>query len=552
MTADIAAAPLISPQILDAFDEAVLILDSIYRAEDSFYEFVKQAWPHVDGKPFCDGWVVKAICDHLEEVYYGRITNLLINIPPRHGKSLLINVMFTVWVWIKDSSTKFLCVSYADWLAIRDHVKARRLIRSEWFQRRWGTKVMLAEDQDTKKRVDTTNGGMRQIGSVDGGITGEGGDINIIDDPNNVNNRSAIALQSALDWFTGVLATRFSDPKSFRKIVVQQRCSELDISGHIISNEAEDWVCLILPFEYESDRECVTVPVGGSATPWRDPRMDDGEILWKERFRPEDLKRLKKAMASEVEIAGQLQQRPAPAEGSIIKRPWFQIWASKSPPKMLFSLQAWDTATSMKKTSAYSAQTTWGVFNEGEVPNIVLLGSWRDRVEFPQLYHTVKYMGSDWRVKEVSKPENEWVPDINPDGKHAPDVILIEDKSSGTQLLQTIRKLNFGNTMLLPFNPNKFGDKMERVRAVSHIIEAGRVWVPGQPPNFLIPRPMAKMVLDMCAMFPNGASRDVVDTVSMALLWLIKRNWVYHPMDAIDFSPEQKHNADDNDRQALY
>lgn len=547
----------LSTETLAAFDDAVLLLDDVYAAENSFYEFVKQAWPHVDGKPFVDGWVVRVICEHLEEVYYGRIDNLLINCPPRHGKSLLVSVMFPVWCWIKDASMKFLCVSYADWLAMRDNVKSRRLIRCAWFQRRWGSRVVLADDQDTKKRVETQRGGMRHIASVEGGVTGEGGDINILDDPNDVNNRSEASMKSAVEYFTGVLASRFNDPKMHRKIVVQQRCHENDISGYILANEAEEWVYLCLPFEFEPERACKTVPIRSTGIhQWVDPRSEEGDFLWSERFDEKALRRLKKSMGSEYEVAGQLQQRPAPAAGGIIKRAYFMVWKENKPPKLEFVVQSWDTATSgqKEKRSAYSASTTWGVFLNGEVPNVLLLAHWRDKVEFPQLYNTIKYMGNDWRVKKVTYDEKnkQWIPDIMPDGNHAPDVILVEDKSSGTQIIQTVRHLNFTRGMLLPFNPNKFGDKIERVRKTTHIMEAQRMWAPGMPPGYTQFRPFAQNVIDQACMFPNAASRDTVDTIAQAFLWLIQRNWIHHPLDQIDFSPKIVQTADDGERRAFY
>src|SRR5260370_10686396 len=116
----------------------------------SLREFVRQAWRIVEtSTPFVPGWHIDAIIDHLEAVSRGRIRNLLINVPPRHMKSLLVSVFWPAWEWIRWPERRWLYSSYGAQLSIRDSVKCRRLIESPWYQRLWGDRFALTSDQNT-------------------------------------------------------------------------------------------------------------------------------------------------------------------------------------------------------------------------------------------------------------------------------------------------------------------------------------------------------------------------------------------------------------------
>src|SRR5690242_7159370 len=196
------------------------------RATHSFHEFAKQAWMVVEGAktPFVDGWHIPAICEHLEAVYKRQIRNFLLNIPPRCTKSTLIAVLFPAWIWLNDPSEQFLCASYAASLSVRDSVRCRRLISSEWYQTRWGDRYTLVGDQNTKIKFETDKNGSRMAVSVGGSIIGQGGSILICDDPNNAKDgESEVKRESANDWWSQTWSTRLNDPKTSVRIVVQQR-----------------------------------------------------------------------------------------------------------------------------------------------------------------------------------------------------------------------------------------------------------------------------------------------------------------------------------------
>jgi len=278
-------------------EEAAAELLSRKRAAESLHEFVKQAWPWAEGnKPFVDGWHIQAICEHLQALYNGDIRRLLINIPPRFCKSTILSVMLPAWWWISRPEEQFLYVSYAMNLSMRDSVKCRRVIESPWYQARWNHVFQLAGDQSTKIRFDNTKLGYRLSTSVDGTLTGEGGSVIGMDDPNNVRDNSDTMLDSTIEFFTQVFSSRLNDPKTGKMFVIQQRCSEKDISGFILANDKSNWTHLCLPLEYEPDRKCITFL--GKKT-WEDPRTKAGELLWPDRMGRKEVNQLKKDLASE-------------------------------------------------------------------------------------------------------------------------------------------------------------------------------------------------------------------------------------------------------------
>jgi hypothetical protein len=212
---------------------------------------MRQAWVIVEpSTPFVPGWHIDCIVEHLEAVTRGQIRNLIINVPPRHMKSLLVSVFWPAWEWIRWPERRWLYASYSAQLSIRDSVKCRRLIESPWYRSRWADRFALTSDQNTKGRFDNDRSGYRIATSVGGSATGEGGDRIVCDDPNNVNEVESDSVRKATnDWFDVVMSTRVNDPKTTAKVVVMQRCHEQDLSGHLL--EQGGWEHLCLPAEYE-------------------------------------------------------------------------------------------------------------------------------------------------------------------------------------------------------------------------------------------------------------------------------------------------------------
>lgn len=506
---------------------------SILKAEISLYEFFKQAWPHIEGaKEFVHGKHIEVICEHLELVANRQIKKLLINLPPRFSKSSLISIAFPAWVWIRNPSERFLCSSYALQLANRDSRYCRTLIQSPWYQARWSNRYQLLKDQNTKGRFDNTHKGYRIATSSKSAATGEGGSILITDDGNNVKDcQSEIDREGRIEWWSQIWSTRLNDKKNDCMIVVQQRTHERDISGFILNNDINnDWVKLILPMEFEFSRKSRTVILPSTnGKLWEDWRTEEGQLLWPERIGNKEIEEAKNILGG-YGYAGQYQQRPSPAEGGIIKKSWFQWWKDAVPPQIEFVMQSWDTALTAKEMSAYSACTTWGVFyDQNYIENVVLLSMWRGRVEYPELREIAKRLYFDYR--DTGKERN-------PLFKGRPvDMCLIEAKASGDPLIQD---LTAAGIRAIPFVPNKYGDKIQRVRLITPLIEGGRVWLPARAPKYDTLLPYADEFLESVACFPNAESRDLVDTMAQALLKLKDGKFVLNPKDERSSQPSVK------------
>jgi hypothetical protein len=244
------------------------------RAEGSLYEFLKQAWHVLEpGTTYVDGWHIKAISDHLEAVTDGRIRKLLINIPPRHMKSLTVAVMWPCWVWIHKPGMRWIFCSYAQRLATRDSLKRRRLIQSPWYQGNWGHRFRLTGDQNEKARFENTATGYCLATSVGGANTGEGADVIVCDDPHNVRDRqSEVMLDKTITWWDEVMSTRLNNPNTGARVIVMQRLHERDLSGHVLQKGGWDHLCL--PAWYEEEPPLVAAfaeTVGGEILPIDDP-----------------------------------------------------------------------------------------------------------------------------------------------------------------------------------------------------------------------------------------------------------------------------------------
>lgn len=513
--------------------EKLKLQQNIIKAELSLHEFIKQAWSIIEGKtPFIDSWHIQAIAEHLEACFNREIRNLLINIPPRTGKTNLISVAFPAWVWLHDPEEKFMYASYATSLATEHSLKCRRLIESAWYKERWGRIYQLAKDQKAKSFFENNRKGYRISTSVGASATGKGASMLICDDPNNARDgESKVKRESTNSWWDQVWSTRLNNPKKDIRIVVQQRIHEKDISGHIIGGDSDnEWVRLILPMEFEEKKRSSTIVLPTTEGQiWEDPRQKEGQFLSEERFSRKEINNYKRELGS-YGYAGQFQQRPSPEEGGIIKRDWFQWWKDSAPPQIEFVIQSWDTAFSIKKDSAYSACTTWGIFyDHNYIENVILLSVWKDRVEYVELREIAKRLYFDYR--DTGKIRN-------PLFKGRPlDMCLIEAKGSGEPL---IRDLEAAGIRAIPFNPTGQGDKGKRAQYITPLIEGGRVWLPAKAPAYDKLLPFADEFLERAVCFPTLESNDLVDTMSQALSKLKDGKFLLNPKDERPVPPSVK------------
>jgi predicted phage terminase large subunit-like protein len=437
----------------------------------------------VESAPFVPGWHIDAVTDHLEAVSRGQIRNLLITIPPRHTKSTLVSVMWPCWEWIDHPEIRWLFASYAESLSIRDNVRSRRLIQSPWYQTNWGDRFQFAGDQNQKGRIETDHTGHRIAVGTGGSATGEGGDRLVIDDPHNIAEvESTQVRKGTLDWFDQVWSTRANDPKTTARVIIMQRSHCDDLAGHVL--EQGGWEHLSIPTEYEGDKRKTVIG-------WSDPRKQEGELLWPERFGPPEIAEAKRTLGS-FAYAGQYQQRPVPATGGVWKKDWFRFYRRADlPEKFDIVVASWDCTFKDLKTSDFVAGQLWG----RKAADFYFLDQIHGRLDFPATLQSIR--GLNARAHYVVR------------------AVLVEDKANGSAVLATLRREIPG---MIAINPE--GGKESRAAAVAPMIEAGNVLLPLAEEQPWVEDTM----LEFC-MFPAAKHDDRVDAASQALNWLqSKRN----------------------------
>ncbi len=460
-----------------------------------FRDFIRQAWHVVEpARPLISAWHVDAIAEHLQAVSDGRIRNLLINVPPGHGKSLIVSVLWPAWQWVgteQGAQWRGLFASYNIGLAVRDSVRCRELMESPWYRGTFRPAWKLKSDQNEKHYFENSRSGFRLSLSVGGAGTGYRGDAIIVDDPLNASDQySASARRAPIVWWDQVMSSRLNDMATGSRIIIMQRLHEQDLSGHVLERGGYEHLCL--PSEFDPERRSVT-SIG-----WRDPRTEPGEILFPALYPRTVLDQAKRDLGS-AGYAGQHQQRPSPAEGGVLQRHWWRYWKPRGmtlppvptrlpdgseieipavdlPEKFDAEIQSWDCSFKDRKTSDFVVGQVQARLGSRRY----LLDQVRDRMTMPR---TVK------AVREMSARHP------NSGAK------LVEDKANGSAVIQTL-KLEIPG--LIEVNPE--GGKEARAHAVSPQVEAG---------DWYLPHPsIAPWVLDFieeCASFPNGAHDDQVD-----------------------------------------
>ncbi len=498
------------------------LVEETNHLKTSFHAFVKAAWHIIEGSnPFIDNWHIQAMCEHLEALHRLEIRKLIINVPPRSAKSTIATIMWPVWTWIHDPAIRYFCLSHSDDLATKHSVDSRNIISSDWFIERWGDLFTIKQDQNNKHLYVNNKGGFRESCGIFSKITGKGGGRIIVDDLNDAEEFQSVTVK-VNEKYSGALSTRENNPNTSTWLDIQQRTRENDITGYILANES-DWVHLYLPMEFETSRRCITVPLLSTAgNQWQDPRTEEGELLWPDFFKQEKVEKRKKQLGS-YRYAGQYQQRPAPEQGGILKKSYFRWWKSAKVPELEHVIQSWDTALEGGELNNYSACTTWGIFrDEHYIRNVILLRAWRGKVEYPTLRRYAQRLYNDYRDNLQGDYE------LMPNNRFVPDVVLVEAKVSGIPLVHDLRDAGID---AVRFNPNKYGDKTDRVKLISHLFENGRIWVPAQPPHYDRLLPFADEFVEACALFPNGDSKDYVDSMSQAIIRLWKSRLIKNTGD---------------------
>lgn len=447
------------------------LLDALLRNQlDSFIQKAFQTVSPADTLRW--NWHLDVFSDHLARCARGDIKRLIITVPPRSLKSICASVALPAWLLGHDPSQNIICASYSTDLAGKMARDCRLVMETAWYRSLFPqTRLIRSAELD----LVTTRQGGRYSTSVQGTLTGRGGNIIIIDDPMKPQDAMSGKMRKAVKhWYDSTLYTRLNDKREGVIILVMQRLHVDDLVAHVL--EKEKWVHLDLPAIAEVDQEFIlsdgrryTRSVGGILHPEREPKHVLGKI---------------KQTITSMTFSAQYQQRPVPEEGNLIRWAWFEHYTelpSTRPGDRI--IQSWDTAMTTSEMSDYSVCTTWLV-QEG---NYYLIDVYRRRLEYPDLVHAVIRL--KWKF-------------------HA-RTILIENTASGISLIQHLRREASGLS-IIKVKPDK--DKVTRMNTASVEIEAGKVYLPEKAPWL---EEFQKEILA----FPGGAHDDQVDSVSQFLNW---------------------------------
>jgi predicted phage terminase large subunit-like protein len=449
--------------------------------EMSFYEFFKAAWIVVEpAVPLSTNWHHKYICDTLQEEceriirQEPKTKDIIINVPFRSTKSLIVTVMFPVWAWIKSPKLRFITSSYSATLSIELATKSRDIIFSDWFKKRWEDVFHIKKDQNLKERYENNHIGMRRATSVGGTVTGQGGDFLIVDDPLSPQMaNSATERDNANEWYRTTFYSRLNQADIGVRIIIMQRVHEDDLSGFLLDRETR------LNYKH------ICIPATNTDGNIKPKSLEkfynkDTGLFWEDRFSQKVLDDYKNALGT-YGYAGQLQQTPTPLDSGMIHRDWFRIDRFRKDEAIVnFIIDPAYTANQKNDPSALLAYTY--TENKWQIVDCVNV-----RKEFPEL---VKFIP-------------EWV---QKNGYTNKSRIYVEPKASGKSIVQTLVR-ETGLNVKEDKPPTK--DKVARVSDISASLESGRV--------SLLNGKWNEEFLDQLTKFPAAKHDDMVDCLVMAV-----------------------------------
>jgi predicted phage terminase large subunit-like protein len=440
--------------------EALVQLENKDQCREEFMSFVKTVWPD-----FVMGKHHQIYAEKLQRIADGSLRRLIVNMPPRHTKSEFASYLFPAFMIGRNPKLKIIQTTHTADLSVRFGRKVRNLVDTSDYRVIF-PEVHMRSDSKASGRWDTDAGGEYYAAGIGGAISGRGANLLIIDDPHSEQDAmSATALDAAYEWYISGPRQRLQPGGAI--VLVMTRWGNRDLTSRLLkdqSNEkADQWEVVEFPAIFP----------------------ETNNPLWPEFWNLEELEKVKASLTVSAWSA-QWMQNPSAEESAILKREYWRIWEKKKPPECNYILQSYDTAFSKKAKADYSACTTWGVFtDQDEGQGIILLDSWKERLDFPEL------------KKRAYDEYNYW----------NPDMILIEAKAAGTPLTHELRKIGLP---VSNFTPSRGNDKITRAHGAAAVFESGLVWAPEDR--------FAQELIEECAAFPAGDSDDLVDSATQAIL----------------------------------
>jgi predicted phage terminase large subunit-like protein len=455
--------------------EFILRQDLMTFIERSFYELNPQtifsASPHIE-----------MLASKLEACRQGKIKRLIVNLPPRSLKSHAVSVAFPAYLLGGDPASQIICASYGQDLADKHARDCRTLMGSLFYQRVF-PQTRLSTERQSVSEFMTTELGFRMSTSIGGVLTGRGADFIILDDPLKPDDALSETRRTSVNqWYDNSLLSRLNSKETGVIIIVMQRLHQDDLVGHVLGQG--DWEVLSFPAIAERDEvHIIDSPLGRRLF-----ERKQGHALQPARESLETLRTIRQTIG-EYNFASQYQQDPMSLGGAIVKTDWLTRYdATNRPSTFSCVVQSWDTANKSGELNDFSVCTTWGVFDG----HYYLLDVFRKRLNYPDLKRA---------VVELAR-------------QHDADSIVIEDKASGTQLIQELKHeaMLYG---IKPYEPPPGSDKVLRLHTQTALFESGRVLLP-------ISAPWLDEYVRELAGFPGSKYDDQVDSTTQALDYLKK------------------------------
>lgn len=474
-------------------------------ARSKFIDFVRRLW----GEGFIEGRHHRAMAKIMDGIIRRELKRVCINLGPRHTKSKFGSIYLPAAYFGHHPTHQIMQLGNTQELVSTFGREVRNIVGSAEYQEIFPN-VSVSEDSRAADRWNTNQGGSYLARGIGGTVTGRGADLQIIDDAHS-EQEAALAVHNpkvfdaTYDWYLAGPRQRLQPGGAI--LIPMTRWGKRDIQGRIISEaqmngSIDEWKI----FEF---------PAVMPATEGH----PDGVPLWPEFWSLEELLAVKRDLPIGRWLA-QYLQTPTTDEGAVVKREWWKEWEQSKLPEFIYKVQSWDTAFTAKTHSDYSACTTWGVFYHEDVKGrrvaqVMLIDSWRDRCEFPDL-------------KQQAKEQNI---------RHRPDTIIIEARSSGPSLIQELRSMGIMVEDNTPSRGAKgqSNDKLARLNAVSDLFKSGFVWYNSTKAN--------QETIEEFAEFPAGDHDDLVDSGTQALQRL--RNSMFIGSSSDEY---QLYEDDDNKR----
>ncbi|MBF8246374.1 MAG: phage terminase large subunit [Rickettsia sp.] len=454
-------------------------LDALLRQD--FVSFLSKAFSTTNiGEEFIHNWHIDLISDYLEAIRVKHVKRLIINIPPRSLKSLCVNVMWTSWMLGCKPNCRIISASYSSALSIKHSVDARSIIQTDWYQNIF-PHTRISPTQNQKYKFLTTQNGFRLATSVGGTLTGEGGDILIIDDPHNpVNINSNKMRNHTIEWFENSFLTRMNNKHEAVVIVIMQRLHQEDLSGYLISKGG--WELLKIPALAQEDIKFTIFN--------KTYFFAKGSLMNSKLDNLESLTKLKNEIGNK-NYSAQYLQSALKENFNLLSKNEISFY-NQIPKYFSYFALSWDTAIKTSIKSDYTVCSCWGILNDC----YYLVDLIREKMGYPLLKNHALH-----QIKKFN-----------------PKYVIIEDKSSGQSLIQDLYSEGFKN--IYPIKPHQ--DKFTRFASIIPFFQSGNIILPAKSS-------FTQILVQEITSFPSTTHDDIVDSLSQFVIFIRQKSKSKNP-----------------------